>query len=193
MAEAHGQDLKKDIRQKLETYAAQKVREHSISQLLDKIVADAKIAVPKSMIEHEQEDQWRNFVARAVPRTQDPAVAERVVLQELEKQGKSRQELLDGWRESAEKKLKLQLAVSEMVDREKIEVEEAELEERVAQEAEAQKMSVEDTRQAMEKSNYLPYLRADLRNEKLFDLLLESGTAKKGKKAKFLDLVQGNY
>jgi trigger factor len=187
------EDLKKDVREKLEAYAGQKVREHSISQLLDRIVAGAKIPVPKSMIEHEQEDQWRNFVARAVPRAQDAATAERVVLQELDKQGKSKDELLESWREAAEKKLKLQLAVSEMVNREKIEVEEAELVKRVEQEADSQKMSVEDTRQAMERSNYLPYLRVDLKNEKLYDLLLEAGVPKKGKKVKFLDLAQGNY
>ncbi|MBN1837602.1 MAG: trigger factor [Spirochaetales bacterium] len=187
------EDLKQDIRSKLEAFAAQKIREHSISQLLEKILAGATIPLPKSMVEHEQEDQWRNFVSRAVPRAQDFSAAERLVLQELEKEGKSKDELVAGWREAAEKKLKLQLAVSEMVNREKIEVDDGELDKRIEQEAEGQKMSVEDTRQAMERSHYLPYLRADLRNEKLYDLLLESGVSKKGKKAKFLDLAQGNY
>jgi len=186
-------DLKKDIEARLSGFAAQKVREHSVSQLLEKVVAGATIPLPRSMIEHEQEEQWRNFVSRAAPRARDFAAAERVVLQAMEKEGKSKEEILAGWREAAEKKLKLQLAVSEMVNREKIEVDEAELDRRVQQEAEGQKMSVEDTRQAMERSNYLPYLRVDLKNEKLYDLLLESGVRKKGKKAKFLDLAQGNY
>jgi FKBP-type peptidyl-prolyl cis-trans isomerase (trigger factor) len=144
-------------------------------------------------VEHEQEDQWRNFVVRAVPRAQEFEAAERLVLRELEKEGKSKEDLVAGWREAAEKKLKLQLAVSEMVNREKIEVDEAEVDKRVEQEAEGQKMSVEETREAMQRSNYLPYLRADLKNEKLYDRLLESGVRKKGKKAKFLDLAQGNY
>jgi trigger factor len=187
------EDLKKDIRERLSAYARQKAREHSISQLLDKIAEQTKIALPKSMVEHEQEDQWHNFVTRAVPRAPNVSTAEQVVLQELEKDGKSKEELLKSWREAAEKKLKLQLVVSEMVNREKIEIDEAEVDKRVEQEAETQKMSVEDARQAMERSNYLPYLRRDLKNEKLYELLLESGVRKKGKKVKFLDLVQGNY
>jgi trigger factor len=187
------EDLKKDIEARLSAFAAQKVREHNVSQLLEKIVEGATIPLPQSMVAHEQEDQWRNFVSRAVPRAQDFATAERLVLRELEKEGKGRDELLASWREAAEKKLKLQLAVSEMVNREKIEVDDAEVDKRVEQEAEGQKMSLEETREAMERSNYLPYLRADLKNEKLYDLLLESGVRKKGKKAKFLDLAQGNY
>ena len=187
------EDLKTDIKERLGAYARQTTREHSISQLLDKIAGEAKIALPKSMIDHELEDQWRSFVTRAVPRAPDVATAEQVVLRELEKDGKSKAELLEGWREAVEKKLKLQLVVSEMVNREKIEIDEAEVDKRVEEEAEAQKMSVEDARQAMERNNYLPYLRRDLKNEKLFELLLESGVRKKGKKVKFLDLVQGNY
>jgi trigger factor len=45
----------------------------------------------------------------------------------------------------------------------------------------------------MSRNNYLEFLKYDLKNEKLYDILLESGTQKKGKKVKFLDLVQGNY
>ena len=43
------------------------------------------------------------------------------------------------------------------------------------------------------KNNYLEYLKLDMRNEKLYDRLLESATANKSKKIKFLDLAQGNY
>jgi trigger factor len=54
-------------------------------------------------------------------------------------------------------------------------------------------MSFDDAKGMMERNNYLDFLTYDLKNEKLYDLLLESGTGKKGKKVKFLDLVQGNY
>ena len=190
---ANLEDLKKDVREKLNAFARQKVREHSISQLLEKIAEGAVVALPKSMVAHELEERWQGFVARAVPRAQDAAAAEKVVLKALEKEGKSKDEFVESWRESAEKRLKLQLLVSEMVSREKIEVDAAELDSRVEEQALAQKMSVAETREAMERSDYLPYLRVDLKNEKLYDLLLESGSRKKGKAVKFLDLAQGNY
>ena len=43
------------------------------------------------------------------------------------------------------------------------------------------------------RNRYLEFLQFDLKNEKLYDRLLEAGRSKKGKKVKFLDLVQGNY
>ena len=54
-------------------------------------------------------------------------------------------------------------------------------------------MSFEEAKAMMQRNDYLGFLKFDLKNEKLYDTLLESGTAKKGKKVKFLDLVQGNY
>ena len=63
----------------------------------------------------------------------------------------------------------------------------------VQQAAEAENISYEEAKEAMTRNRYLDFLRFDLKNEKLYDLLLESGTRKKGKKVKFLDLVQGNY
>ena len=54
-------------------------------------------------------------------------------------------------------------------------------------------ISFEEAKERMSRNNSLEFLKYDLKNEKLYDILLESGTGKKGKKVKFLDLVQGNY
>ena len=58
------EDLKKDIRDRLQEYAKQKVREHNVSQILEKIADQATIALPKSMVDSELEDQWRRFISR---------------------------------------------------------------------------------------------------------------------------------
>jgi trigger factor len=187
------EDLKKDIRERLEGYARQRVREHSISQILEKAAEGAKITLPKSMVEHELADQWQSFLGRVVPRGANNELDETPVLRQLEKDGKSKQDVLNEWRPGAEKKLKLQLAVSEMVKREGIELEDKELDSRVQQAAEAEKISFEAAKEAMTRNRYLDFLRFDLKNEKLYGLLLEGGRRKKGKKVKFLDLVQGNY
>jgi trigger factor len=189
------EDLKKDIRARLEDYARRRVREHSISQILERVIEGAKIALPRSMVEHELADQWQSFLSRVAPRAGEAnnEPDETPVLRQLEKDGKSKQDVLNEWRPGAEKKLKLQLAVSEMVKREGIELEDQELDSRVQQAAEAENISFEEAKQAMTRNRYLDFLRFDLKNEKLYDLLLEGGTRKKGKEVKFLDLVQGNY
>jgi len=180
------EDLKKDITSRLEEYARQKVREHNISQILEKVVEKATIPLPLSIVENELENQWRGFVDRV-------GGDEKPLLQQLESEGKSKEQILEEWKPAAEKKLKLQLVVNEMVKQEDIKVEENEVEERVQREAENQNLSLEEAKEAMKRNNYLEYLKYDMKNEKLYDLLLDKGVSNKGKKVKFLDLVQGNY
>jgi trigger factor len=179
-------DLKKDIQSRLEEYAAQKIREHNISQILEKIAEQAEIPLPKSMVDSELEDQWHRFISRL-------GGDEAPVLRQLEAEGRSKEQIQGQWLTGAEKKLKLQLVVNEMVKQESIELEEKEIDERIQREADAQNMSFEEARGVMERNRYLDFLKYDLKNEKLYDILLGSGARKKGKKVKFLDLVQGNY
>jgi trigger factor len=180
------EDLKKDIREKLEKYAEQKVREHSISQILEKIAAQAVIPLPQSMVTSELQEQWQRFISRL-------GGEEKPVLRQLEKEEKSKEQILDGWRAAAEKKLKLQLVVNEMVKQEGIEVEKAELDEQIQKQADAQNVSFEEAKETMNRNNYLEFIKYDLKNEKLYDILLSGAARKKGQKVKFLDLVQGNY
>jgi trigger factor len=180
------EDLKKDITSRLEEYARQKVREHNISQILEKVVEKATIPLPLSMVESELENQWRGFVDRV-------GGDEKPLLQQLESEGRSKEQIFEEWKPAAEKKLKLQLVVNEMVKQEDIKLEENEVEERVQKEAENQNISLEEAKEAMKRNNYLEYLKYDMKNEKLYDLLLDKGVSKKGRKVKFLDLVQGNY
>lgn len=180
------EDLKKDIRAKLEKHAAQRVREHSVSQLLDRIASGATIALPKSMLEHELEDEWQRLLGRL-------RASEEALLKELAKENKSKESVQEEWKPAAEKKLRLQLAVSEMVKKENLQASEEEVNGRVQAEAESRSMTFEQAKELYAKNRLLDFLAFDIKNEKLYDLLLASGKAKKGKRVKFLDLVQGNY
>jgi trigger factor len=180
------EDLKKDIREKLAQHASRRVREHSISQLLDKVAAGAAIALPKSMLEAELEEEWQRFLGRL-------RAEEGVVLRELEKEGRSKQSVQEEWKPAAEKKLRLQLVVSEMVKREKLEATQEELDGRVKADAEARSISFEQAKEIYARNRLDDYLAFDIRNEKLYDRLLSTGKRRKGKKVKLLDLLGGNY
>jgi trigger factor len=180
------EDLKKDIRQKLERHAAQRVREHSISQLLDKIASQAAIALPRSMLESELEEEWQRFLGRL-------RADEKIVLRELEKEGRSKQSVQEEWKPAAEKKLRLQLVVSEMVKRENIQASQEEMDSRVKADAEARSISFEQAKEVYTKNRLYDFLAFDIKNEKLYDQLLASGKRKQGKKVKLLDLLGGNY
>jgi trigger factor len=180
------EDLKKDIRKRLQDFADRKVRENSVSQLLDKLVGGVEIDLPQSMIDRDLGLQWQNLLARF----QDN---EQFVLEQLEREGKSREDFLAEMKPASERRIKLQLLVGKLVETEKIEVAETELDEQIRKEAEAGSMSFEDAKKMMIQNKYLEYLAQDLKNEKLYDLLLEAAAAKKGKSVKFLDLAQSNY
>ena len=53
-------------------------------------------------------------------------------------------------------------------------------------------MTAEQAREYFESNNMLEYMRSQLADKKLYDTLLNSAKKKKGKKVKFLDLVQNN-
>jgi trigger factor len=179
-------DLKKDIREKLALQAARRAREHSISQLLDKIASAALISLPKSMLDNELEEEWQRFLGRL-------RADEATVLKELAKEGRSKQSLQEEWRPAAEKKLRLQLAVSEMVKREGLQASEEEVNSRVQADAEARSITFEQAKEIYTKNRLLDFLSFDIKNEKLYELLLSSGKRKPGKKVKILDLLAGNY
>ena len=180
------EDLKKDIREKLAKHAAQRVREHSISQLLDKIAGQAVISLPKSMLEQELEEEWHRFLGGL-------RADEKVVLQELAKEGRSKESVQEEWKPAKEKKLRLQLAVSEMVKREGIQAAQEEMDSRVQADAEARSISFEQAKEIYTKNRLLDFLSFDIKNEKLYDQLLASGKRRQGKKVKLLDLHGGNY
>jgi trigger factor len=180
------EDLKKDIRARLKSFADRKVRENSVSQLLDKVVEAAEIDLPQSMIDRDLDLQWQNLLARFQGN-------EHFVLEQLKQEGKSKEEFLTEMKPASERRIKLQLLVVKMVETEKIEISDEEKDAQIRKEAEARKVSFEDAKASLSQNNYLEYLTQDMKNEKLYDLILEGAVAKKGKSVKFLDLVQSNY
>ena len=72
----------------------------------------------------------------------------------------------------------------------KLEVTDEELEEEIKTQAEQSNMTPEQARENIEKNNMLGYLRSQMLDRKLYDMLLEHAEKKKGEKIKYLDLMQ---
>ena len=176
-------DLKEDIRKKLHEAAESKVREKKVGQLIDAIVENSTIDLPKGMIDAELENSWRSFLGRSRIPAED---AEKI----LASQGKSREDLYEEWRPAAEKRLKTRLLLNKIIEEENIEVADNEIEEELSKHAEQQGASVDELREQYEKANYLGYIEDDIKDRKVIDYLLENAKVKKGKKVKFLDIMQ---
>ncbi|MEW5817178.1 MAG: hypothetical protein AB1798_17515 [Spirochaetota bacterium] len=179
------EDLKTDIRNKLEEAAHGRLRRNSIGKLLDQIVDHSKIDLPKSMVTLKLDSFWQNFVARS--RFPEPQL-----VQSLESQGKTKESVCEEWRPAVEKSLKTQLLIDKMIEEEKIEATDNDIEEELKILAERSTITLEEVKERYAKNNLIEYLKNEIRERKLFDLLLSESTIKKGDKVNFLDLNRDN-
>ena len=150
---------------------------------MEQVIDNSPIDLPQSMIDIELEGSWQNFV-------QQFRAQEQEVIQLLAEQGRTKEQLLEEWIPSTEKKIKNRLLMTKIIEEEKIEITDKEIEEEIKRQAELGSVPLEDLQKRYEGERMKEYLRSDLADKKLFDTLLEETTIEKGKKVKFLDLMQ---
>ncbi|MBI9106667.1 MAG: trigger factor [Spirochaetales bacterium] len=176
-------DLKDSIKKRLQESADNVIKERCKQQIIDAIIEKSNIDVPVTMIQSEVESSWNNFISQS-------RLPEEQVLQILAAQGKTKDEMLEEWRPSAEKNVKSFLITDKLIADEKIEVTDEEVDEELKKQAETAGMSYEDAKNYFEQNGMLFYLKNDISNRKLFDLLLETAEIKEGAKKDYLDLMQ---
>jgi trigger factor len=179
------EDLKADIRKRLEETAQNRVRSITIERLMEKVLEGSSLVLPESMVQADLENTWENFLQRN-------RMQESNMLQILELQGKTKEDLFNEWRPQAEKSLKIRLLINAMIDKEKIEVTDEEVENLIKEHAEEASMDPKELKAYYEKNGYLDVLTHDLKEKKLFDRILEANQITKGSEVKFIDILQGN-
>ncbi len=179
------EDLKRDIRKRLEEAAENRMRDEKVQKILDKIVENSELELPGSMLDAELDQFWQEFVQKF------QAVPEQIE-QMLAAQGMTKDDFKQRWREDAEKRLSRRLVVQKILENEEIEVSDEEFDADIKEKAEASSMDLEQTREYIEQNNMTEYLRREVRERKLYDQLIERATVKPGEKVKFLDAMQRN-
>lgn len=178
-------DLKKDIKNRLEETVKSHVRQSKADALVEQIIENSQVTPPESMVAAELQSSWRNFVNRfGVPESQ--------VVQLLQQQGRSPEDLFQEWRPEAEKALKGRLLINKIIEAEQIEVSDEDVDARLKEQAESSSMSFEEAKEYYQKQGMLEYLRDSIKEERLFDKLFAQSKIKKGPKRKFLDVVGRN-
>jgi trigger factor len=178
-------DLKQDIKKRLDETAQNHMRQQKIEDLLNQIVEGSTVETPETMIQAEMQQAWQNFVQRV-------GGSEQQIDQLLQAQGRSRQDLLEEWRPQAEQSLRQRLVMGKLIEQEEIEVSDEEVDEYLKDQAERNKMNFEDLKKQYEDNDLMEYVKNQLRERKLFDSLLERNTVKKGEQVNFLDAVGRN-
>jgi trigger factor len=179
------EDLKNSIRERLTKNLDQRLREIKVSKLLEKIMENTPVDVPESMIRIELESRWRNLARRFGTSVEE-------VIKAMEKTGKGPEEIMNDWRPDAVKALHSRLIVETLMEDQKISAADEELERELETIAEESGTGIEEVKKYYEQENARDYLREDIRERKLFDLLLAENTIKLGKKENYLDILGKN-
>jgi len=178
-------DLKADIRKKLEDAVKAALRSRTVTRVLDSVVETSKIPLPASMVDYQLEAMWQDYANQL-------RMDENKLRQLLEQQGRSVDDLRKEWTPSAEKRARLQLVVSEIAKKEGIAIEDSDLEAEIAKMAEERKVAPGELKESLSRNNLVDYMRSNLRMDKLYDFLLSKTVIRTGEKRKVLDILQGN-
>lgn len=178
-------DLRKDVRSKIEKNASDRVRSQKIDQLMEQVVAASEVEVPASMVDTELESSWRNLAQqyRVSPEQMDQLLA---------MQGQNREAIFADWRPAAIERLKRSLLVQKMIESEEIEVTEEEAEAQIREDSEERKADPAQILEYYRKNGMLSYVQQEIAERRMFDLVLESSTVSKGDKIDYVDLVGEN-
>jgi len=166
-------DLKNDIRQKLQEALDKQADTDLENALIDQVIAGLEGDIPACMYENKIDELVRDFEYRLS--------AQRMNLQlYLQYTGMDEENFRKTFREQAERQVKIRLALEKIAEEEKIEVSPEEIEAEYAKQAESYEIELEKLK------GFLPEkdLVADLKAGKAIDLVRDSAKVKEVKEKK---------
>jgi trigger factor len=178
-------DLNNSIRERLEKSLQRRLKDIKISKLLEKIMENTPVVIPESMIRVELEGRMRNL-ARRFNTSADG------IMKMLSQTEDGLDNIEKEWRPGAEKALHSRLIVETLMEEQKLEASDEEVEKELETMAAETGTALEEFKKYYEQENMKEYLKEDIKERKLFDILLAENTIKPGKKEKYLDLMANN-
>ena len=180
-------DLKGSIRDRLSKNLEKHLRDLTISKILEKVLETTPIDLPESMVTLELDARFRNLAQRF------NTTAEELV-KNLGETGRDLEQLRSEWRPDAEKALKSRMIVETLMKDLHLDVSGEETAQEIEQITAGMKGSedAEAVKKYYEQENVLEYLKEDIKERKLFDMLTAENKVKKGKKEGYLDIIPGN-
>ena len=185
------EDLKNNIRERLSKSLEERLRSIKISNLLEKMMENAPVVIPESMVRLELDSRWRNLARRFNMDSEG--------LFKMMGQGASGAEgaqniqgILDQWRPDTIRALHSRLIVETLMEDLKLEATDKDVEEEIEKIAASDGVPVEDVSEYYKEESVRNYLKEDIKERRLFDMLLEKNTIKPGNKSNYVDLMANN-
>ncbi|MCL2801130.1 MAG: trigger factor [Treponema sp.] len=172
-------DLKNNIKERLEKQLEFRLREKKLNELLKKIMDNTPVILPDSMINAEVESRWRRMA-----RYYNTSVES---IQQMMAIGDKAAE----WREGAVKALHSRLIIETLMEEQKIEASDDDVEKEFESIASANGAQIEDVKKHYNEEAIF-YLKEDIREKKITDIMLTENNFKPGKKENYLDFMSDN-
>ena len=178
-------DLKNNIRERLGKDLEFRLRGLKIDAIMDKIIGETPVEIPESMLNAELDSRWRNLARRF---NTDSAGLYKI----MGSAARGPESIIETWKPDAAKALHSRLIIETLIEDLKLEASDEEAEKEIEKIAAESGSTLEDVKKYYESEQAGLYLKEEIKERKVFDLLLEKNTIKAGKKEKYIDLIGKN-
>lgn len=176
-------DLKKAVREQLQTTLDNRLRELKEKKLVDILLERTSIDVPESMVSAELAMRWESL-------KRDMGIdADEKMESIAQYSGKSRQLLYEDWKPAVTKAIAGRLLLDKLVEKSGLDITEEDLSAEYAKQAEGSAMSVEEVKAEYEKRQSVEYLKERMKETRFFDSLLATTKLTQGEKKSFVDFM----
>lgn len=166
-------EYKKNVKSELETKKKNEAEAQANNAVLEKIADEVEVVVPDCLIEKKIDQDVDDFAYRLQMQGLD-------IKTYFKYTGMDEKAFRDGYRDQAEKQVKLDLALEEIIKVENIEVTEADIDEEYKKYSEAYNMDVEQIKKAVPADNIKP----EILQRKAIDFVIENAVFTEEKAAK---------
>ncbi|MCL2043104.1 MAG: trigger factor [Treponema sp.] len=178
-------DLKNNIRERLEQNLKQRLEEIKINNILEKIMENTPVVLPESMVRVELDGRLRNLARRF-------GVDTAKLMQLLAHDGQGLEDIQGQWRPSAEKALHSRLILENLMEEQQIEASDEDIGKEMEAIAASSGESLEETEQRYGEGNALEYIKEEIKERRMFAMLIAENTIKTGSRMNYLDVVEKN-
>jgi trigger factor len=179
------EDLKNNIRERLNKVLEKSLKSIKINKLLEKIMENTPVEIPASMLRVELDSRWRDLARRFNTDTDG--------LYEIMGNSNERAaSILESWKPDAIKALHSRLIVETLMEDLKLEASDEDFEKEIERLADESDTGIEGIKKYYENVQMRELLKEDIKEHKVFDILLVKNTIKTGNKVNLVDLA-ANY
>ena len=170
-------DLKNSIKERLNKNLENRLRDVKLEAVMQEVMKNTPVLLPESMIQAELDGRWRRMARYYNAK---PEAIKQMMC--------STEEQMQKWRDISEKALHSRMIIETIIEEQNIEVTDDEIEKEIERIADEHNVEIEEVRKNYDEQSIL-YLKEEIKERRITDIMLAENTLKAGKKENYLDFM----